>query len=157
MKYLIRAAKYFVYICVLVSVFLAILVVAGLVSADPDKMFRHGTDSLWQIALVFLVFSAIYPRFGFTSRGAHIRGEYSEVRDTIISFMADHGYRLEKEEGEDMTFRLRSPLNRLTRMFEDRITMTRELPGFMLEGPSKDVTRLIYGLESRFAASDNME
>ena len=56
-----------------------------------------------------------------------------------------------------MTFRLRSPLNRLTRMFEDRITMTRELPGFMLEGPSKDVTRLIYGLESRFAASDNME
>lgn len=157
MKYVIRAAKYFVYITLIVAIVLTILVMLGLVSPDIEKMFRNGYDSLWQIGLVFMAIAAFYPRFGFGSRGARVPGSYEEVRDRVVDFMEDRGYRLESEDSENMTFRLRSPIMRATRMFEDRVTMTRELPGFMLEGPTKDITRLVYGLETRFAASDNIE
>ena len=47
-----------------------------------------------------------------------------------------------------MTFRNRSILNRITRMMEDRITFTRTLGGFELEGLRKDTIRVIYGLEN---------
>ena len=157
MKYVVRAVKYFLYITVIVAIFLAVLVMLGLVSPDVDKMFRNGYDSLWQIGLVFGVISALYPRFGFSSRGARILGPYQDIRDGVVSFMEDHGYRLESEKDENLSFRMRSPIMRTTRMFEDRVTMTRDIHGFVLEGPSKDITRLVYGLESRFAATDNME
>ena len=62
--------------------------------------------------------------------------------------MENRGYRLESENGENMTFRNRSILNRITRMMEDRITFTRTLGGFELEGLRKDTIRVIYGLEN---------
>lgn len=157
MKYIVRAVKYFVYICVMVSLFLAVLVMLRLVSPDIKVMFRNGYDSLWQIGLVFLVIAALYPRFGFGARPARVHGAYAEIRGGVIEFMEGRGYHLEKEEDENMSFRLNSPVMRLTRMFEDRVTMTRDIHGFVLEGPSKDVLRLVYGLESRFAATDSME
>ena len=54
----------------------------------------------------------------------------------------------EKEEGENLSFRNRSFLNRLSRMLEDRITLTRTLGGFEVEGLRKDTIRIIYGLEN---------
>ena len=74
--------------------------------------------------------------------------EYAEVRDGVVKYMEDKGYRLEKEEGENLTFRNRSFLNRLSRMLEDRITLTRTLGGFEVEGLRKDTIRIIYGLEN---------
>ena len=49
-----------------------------------------------------------------------------------------------------MTFRLQSPVMRLFRMLEDRITFTRCGTGFELEGPVKDLVRIASALESRF-------
>lgn len=158
MKYIVRIFKYFIYITVLVCIFLGVLVALKLVSPDPAVMFRHGWDSVWQIAVIFLAFSCIYPRIGFTKRKALAPGEYSELRDGVIEFMHLHNYVLESEDAEEqtMTFRMKSPINRLTRMLEDRITVTRYMSGFELEGPTKDVTRLAYGLESRFAPTDSI-
>ena len=64
--------------------------------------------------------------------------------------MHERGYVLESEEGENMTFRLQSPVMRLFRMLEDRITFTRCGTGFELEGPVKDLVRIASALESRF-------
>ena len=63
-------------------------------------------------------------------------------------------YRLESENGESMTFRLRSRFSALFKMFEDRITMTRELGGFEVEGLTKEVVRIVGGLEYKFRAPD---
>ena len=80
MKYIIRSLKYFCYlICILVLIILA-LVLTGFVEADLSKMFVNGYDSLWQIALIMLVFAIIYPRFGFSSRTAHLFGPAEEIR-----------------------------------------------------------------------------
>ena len=150
MKYLIRALKYFVYISLIVTIILCILVALKLVSPDINIMFRNGWKSVGFIALMFLAVSALYPKFGYVKRGVRILGEYSQVRDGVVSFMEDHGYQLESEQGENLTFRLRNKFYRATRTWEDRITLTRDMAGFYMEGISKDVARLASGLEFKF-------
>lgn len=150
MKYIVRVIKYFIYVCVLMTLILWILSLLHIVEGNVETMFRDGYKSIGYIALMFLAVSSLYPRFGFTKRGTVIQGAYSEIRGGVINYMESKGYRLESEEDENLTFRLRSPLARLTRMLEDRITMSRELPGYTIEGPTKDVVRISYGLENAF-------
>ena len=148
MKYIVRAVKYFFYFCILLSAMLAILSVAHVIEGPVEGMFREGYDSLIKIAIMFACVSAVYPLFGFMKKEALIPGEYGEIRDRIIKYMESRGYRLESERDEDMTFRSRSAVTRLLRMFEDRITLTRRVTGFDVEGLRKDVVRIVYGLES---------
>ena len=150
MKYIVRALKYFVYISLIVTAIMLILVALKLVSPDVNVMFREGWGSILKIAVMFLAVSAIYPKFGYAKRGVRITGSYSEIRDGVVAFMEERGYELETEEGENMTFRLRNKFNRAARTWEDRITLTRELAGFYMEGISKDVARLASGLEFKF-------
>lgn len=150
MKYIIRALKYFLYISVLVTVILLVLVALKLVSSDINVMFREGWGSVAKIAIMFLAVSALYPRFGYTKRGAVVPGEYKEIRQGVVDFMKDRGYELESEEGENLTFRLRNKFNRATRIWEDRVTFTRDYAGFYIEGISKDVARIASGLEYKF-------
>ena len=154
MKYFVRAVKYFFYFTILLVVIMAALVLIGVVKADIGLMFRDGYKSLWQIAALFALVSAFYPRFGFIRRSAMLKGEYSDLRGGIVDYMEARGYRLESEDGENMTFRLRSRFSALFKMFEDRITMTRELGGFEVEGLTKEVVRIVGGLEYKFRAPD---
>lgn len=149
-KYIVRAVKYFFYFSFLLVIFMTILVCAHVVDGNIETMFRGGYNSLLQIGLMFACVAAVYPIFGFVRKSAIIPGDFREIRQGIIDAMEERGYRLESEDGENMTFRNGSFLNRLTRMFEDRITFTRELGGFCLEGLRKDTIRIVYGLENRF-------
>lgn len=150
MRYVIRAVKYFLYIVVLVTLILTVLALSGFVSSDINVMFRNGWKSVWLILAVFAFVSAFYPRFGYGRRQVHITGEYSQIRQSVIDFMTEHGYRLEKELGEDMFFRSTSVARRIARVWEDRITLERCLGGFTLEGSAKDIVRLAGGMEYRF-------
>lgn len=154
MKYLVRAIKYFLYFSIILVLILGILVLIGFVDPDPDRLFRNGTKSLWQIGALFAVIAVVYPRFGFIARSARIPGNFAEIRPGILSYMESRGYRLEKEEGENLTFRLRSKFSAISRMLEDRITLSREPGGYQVEGITKDVVRVVYGLESTFRNDD---
>lgn len=154
MKYIARVIKYFIYITIIMAAILAVMVLLNVVEGDIPTMFRDGYNSLWKIALMFLAVAAVYPSFGFTKKGAVIPGEYSEIRGGVVDFMESHGYELESEEGENLTFRKRGVLSKMRRMFEDRITMTRDLPGFYVEGLTKDVVRIISGLEYKFRGEE---
>lgn len=147
MQYLVRAIKYFFYFLIVLVLVMTVLVLIHAVEADPEKMFRNGTDSLWQMGAMLVVFGAIYPFFGFTKRETIVPGEYSEIRGGVIKFMESRGYELEKEEGENIYFRQKSIVNKIFRMYEDRISMTRSFSGFTMEGLRKDVIRLSLGLE----------
>lgn len=154
MRYLIRAIKYFFYFLILLVVIMAIMVALGFVEADINTMFRNGTDSLWQIGAMLVIFGAAYPYFGFMKKETRIKGEYSEIRNGVVMYMESRGYTLETEEGENMTFRAMGPLNKTFRMFEDRITLTRCLGGFIMEGLRKDVVRLSMGMEHKFRVEE---
>ena len=151
MKYIVRVLKYFVFVTVVMALILLVLALLGFVGKDVDAMFREGWDSVWKIALLFLAVSAIYPRFGFCKRGAIIPGSYEDIRPGLVRYMAGRGYQVEIEEGENLSFRLKSPLQRFLKLlFEDRITFTRDRAGFYVEGRTKDVVRIVSGLEALF-------
>ena len=148
MKYFIRSVKYFFYLLVILAIIITALVLAGLVEADISRIFVNGYDSLWQICLIMAVFAAIYPRFGFSSRTAHVYGSPEDVRPLLMRVMDLHGYRLEKEDGQTLTFVKRSVISRILKMWEDRITVEPEAAGLRLEGITKDLVRLVSGLEA---------
>ena len=147
MKYIVRAVKYFIYICVLVTIILLVLVLTHFVSSDINVMFKEGWRSVAKILLVFAGIAAIYPLFGYRKLLAGVLGELGGLRDGVVKCMEERGYRLESEDGETMTFRSRSVLNRIFRVWEDRITVTKTLGGFEVEGLSRDVARRVPALE----------
>lgn len=157
MKYIVRAIKYFFYYIIILAIVMTALVLLDLVKADPAVMFKDGWKSIGEILVLFGVVAALYPKFGFTKRRALVPGEYSQVRQGVIDYMDTRGYRLETEEGENMTFRLRSKANAITRMLEDRITMVHSIDGFELEGLAKDIARIVGGLEYKFRVQDDTE
>jgi len=150
MKYFVRAVKYCIYLAIMLTIFIVILSALGLVGTNLNDIFVNGSKSLLQIGGILLVFGAIYPALGFGKRTAYVTGSYEEVREGVVELMHDRGYVLEKEEGQTMCFRIKSPVIRLFRMFEDRVTMEKTLSGFQLEGPVKDLTRVVSGLENKF-------
>jgi hypothetical protein len=157
MKYIVRAVKYFFYFSIITVILMSVLVLLKVVDPNIETMFRNGYNSLWQIAIMFAVIAAFYPMFGFMEKDALIPGEFEEIKKGVVAYMEDSNYRLEREEGENMTFRLKNPVNRLSRMFEDRITFTRNATGFRLEGLRKDVVRTVNGLEYRFRHEEDGE
>ncbi|MBQ3881232.1 MAG: hypothetical protein IJL91_00635 [Bacteroidales bacterium] len=155
MKYAIRAVKYFFYIVIIVAIMFGILMAVGYLDTDINSLFKNGYNSLWQIAIVFALLSALYPSFGFMKKDVIVPGEYNEIRPIVIKAMEERGYSLESEEGENLTFRRNGGLSRLTRMLEDRITLTRDITGFQMEGLRKDVVRLVYAIESKARGEAN--
>lgn len=154
MKYIIRAIKYYIYLAVVLALVILVLSLLGIASKDPSEIFRNGYDSYWQIAAMMAVFALVYPRFGFTRRLASLPGATEEIRPEVIEYMHRRGYILESQDGDNLTFRVERPLLRVTRMFEDRVTMTRIFAGYEVEGLTKDVARIVSGLEYIFRNPD---
>ena len=148
MKYIIRSLKYFCYLIILLTLIILALVLTGFVEADLSKMFVNGYDSLWQIALVMLAFAALYPRFGFSKRTAHVCGSPEEIRSDVLRVMEVLGYRLESEKEGSWAFLRRSGMSRALKMWEDRITLTASAAGFEVEGLTRDLMRVVSALEA---------
>lgn len=147
MKYLIRSAKYFLKLTIILVLIIVILSMTRLIDSDISKMFVNGYDSLWQIAILMAVFSLVYPRFGYMRRNAIVPGSFDEVLPIVMSAMERLGYERESLEGENLTFRKRGIGPRIVRSWEDRISLERMVSGFEVEGLGKDVMRVKYALE----------
>lgn len=154
MRYLIRSIKYFIYYMVFLAVILLMLILFGAADWDLGTLFRDGADSLWKIAVLFAAFAAVYPKIGFTARTVTAQAGKKEVIDTVLAYMKQLGYILEKEEQGIMTFRQTSIPSRLSRMYEDRITIRYEEGTVSIEGLRKDVVRISGGLEFRINTED---
>ena len=152
MRYIIRAVKYFVYICVLVAIILAVLVLMKVVSSDINVMFRNGWKSVGLIVAMFAGVSAFYPLFGYTKRLATVLGDLTGLRKDVKSYMETKNYTLEYEDTDKMVFRSRSSLTRL--IWDDRITIEEGLGGFQVEGASREISKIISGLEFKFRNLD---
>lgn len=151
MKYLIRSIKYFFCLILILALIIAVLVAMKIVDADFSTMFVNGYDSYWQMAALMAVFALAYPKWGYSSRKAVLNGSFEELGDRIVKVMEAHGYVLEGTDGEDMTFRKASGLSRALKMWEDRITFTRDINGYQLEGLTRDLPRLVAALETEFS------
>ncbi|MBO4567153.1 MAG: hypothetical protein J5695_07995 [Bacteroidales bacterium] len=146
MKYIIRAVKYFVQLMVILSLIIAILIVAKIVDSDISKIFVNGYDSLWQIALMMAAFAAIYPSFGYGRRRVVVPGADEEVLPVLDKVMTAYRYEREKRTDGRVCYRKASVPDRILRLWEDRISVERLATGFELEGYNRDVVRLVNAL-----------
>lgn len=150
MKYFIRSVKYFIYLLVILALVVAILVKMKMVDGNLGTMFVNGYDSLWQIAGIAALFAALYPKLSFSRRSLSAPGEDSQIRPVIMETMDNRGYRLASEDADGtLKFVKRSPLARMTSMWEDTLTFTRELGGYSIEGLTKHSVRVISALDAK--------
>ena len=150
MKYLVRAIKYFFKLLAILALIIALMVALKFVDADISKMFVHGYDSLWQIALIMAVFAGIYPRFGYVTRSIPVPGDPEEGRKILDRAMDARGYVLQNEEDDTLVYVKRSKLDRILKMYEDSITITRTVLGYDIEGAGRDVARTATAIENAF-------
>lgn len=154
MKYFIRAVKYFFYFAILSTAIVLALVLIGAVEGDINSIFQGGWSALWKIALFFAAVAAIYPKLGFVRRDiSFVTQEVS--REDIVEFFRERRYVLESEEDGKMIFRYRDLAGRISKMYEDRVIVTREMGVYWFEGLRKDVIRLATSFETRFATRDD--
>ena len=156
MRYIVRAVKYFCWFAILFTLIISVLVLTKFVPANVGQMFIHGWMSVLEIAGVFAVFSALYPKFGYQKRMVSLPGEWSEVAPQVKAWFAERGdYRIESEAPEKICLRSTRAGVRIARMWEDRLTVTPCLGGFEMEGPSKDVARLASSIEYKLQGEQN--
>lgn len=139
---------------VFLAVILLLLILFGAADWDFSTLFRDGKDSLWKIALLFAAVAAVYPKIGFTARTFTSQAEEKEIIGTATAYMKQLGYVMEKDEHGSMSFRQENFAPRLSRMFEDRITITVADGTVAVEGLRKDVVRICGGLEFRINTED---
>ena len=154
MKHLVRSIKYFFYFAILFSLIIAALVLIGAVEGNINEILEGGYGSLWKIAIFFAMVAAVYPKLGFITQDIQTGKSWSEARKDIMEYMTERNYCLESENEGTVTFRLKGTAGRLSKMFEDRLTLKKTEDGFQLEGLRKDVMRLAMGLENRLNLQD---
>ena len=155
MKYFIRSVKYFFYFAFLTTAIIFALIAIGAVEGNIDTIFEDGYNTLRKIAIFFALVAAVYPKFGFITREIETDRSWEEVRDTAAEYLKAARYVPEYESDDTITFRFSSMAGRLTKMFEDRITITRTPEGYYMEGLRKDVLRLASGLEYKFQKEED--
>ena len=157
MKYLVRSIKYFFYFSIICALLITVLVLIGAVEGNVDAIFEDGYRSIIKIAIFFLLVASVYPKLGFITREITTDKNWNEIRGSIVNYMSEHRYEIESESSEVVTFRVKGCVGKLTKMYEDRITLTRTMTGWALEGLRKDAFRLASGIENRLNAPQDVE
>ena len=147
MKYLIRSIKYFIYFSLMCSVIVGALVLIGAVEGNIDSIFSEGYTSVGKIAIFFAIVAAVYPKVGFINRDIASEKDWEDMKQTAVEFMKERQYDLESETEDTVTFRFRGAIGRLSKMYEDRLTLKKTAYGYQMDGLRKDVMRLSSGLE----------
>ncbi len=155
MKYLVRSVKYFFYFVILMTAIILVLVLIGAVEGNINEIFEDGWNSLWKIAVFFVLIAAVYPKFAFISRRLSVQAGWEQVQAEAIAYFRERGLDLETESADTLTFRRRSAAARIGKMNEDRITLTRTDEGYLLEGLRKDIILFATALE--YKISPNQE
>ena len=147
MKYIIRSIKYFFYFALLTTAIVFALIFIGAVNGDINDIFEGGYNALWKMGVFFALVAAVYPKLGFIVRDVEAKQSWDEIKGISKEYFKNRRYQLESETDDTLTFIRRSTVERISRMYEDRITLSRTENGFKMEGLRKDVLLAASGLE----------
>lgn len=147
MKYFIRSIKYFFYFAFLTTAIVLALILIGAVEGGINDIFEGGYNALWKIAIFFAAVAAVYPKFGFVQKIIETNQDWAIVKGEATRYFGEKSYKIETESQDEVTFRRRDIIGRITKMGEDRISLQKRDNGFVLEGLRKDVYMYANGLE----------
>ncbi len=148
MKYLIRSLKYFVALCVLCVVLMALMILTGSsnLTAEETLYLMFHSDRFVLLGVAMVVLAAAYPRFGFITR--RVEGDVEQHRTQINNALHTAGFRLVKEEDGVLFFRGDGLLKRLSLLFEDEISVRQYGQWIEIEGIRRGVAKAWYLLDS---------
>lgn len=148
MKYLIRSLKYFVALCVLCVVLMALMILTGTsqLTAEETIYLMFHSDRFVLLGVAMVVLAAAYPRFGFITR--RVEGDVEQHRTQINNALHTAGFRLVKEEDGVLFFRGDGLLKRLSLLFEDEISVRQYGQWIEIEGIRRGVAKAWYLLDS---------
>ena len=155
MKYLIRSVKYFIALCVLYLIIMALMLLTNTSVLTPSETFSalvHSTRGKVLIVAVVLL-SALYPKFGFIRRQEI--GSLRKNREQILNAFVSEGFKPVRESEHEMVFRADSLFKRLTLLFEDEIRVTQTGEWITIEGIRRGVARVYYRLQSYLERTRN--
>lgn len=147
-EYIIHAAKYFLRLVLLLALIYAVLFLSQLARVGAEEFFRElfATRKGWMMIGMLVLLAATYPKFGFVAR--HVDADIDRDREEITRALAASGYALATHDTGVMTFRVSSPVRRLTMMYDDRITVRSDGDGVVIEGIRRSVVNTEYRLKS---------
>lgn len=146
-KYLIRSAKYFVALCVLLVAIMALNRAMGstLTIRETFYVMFHTTRGLL-LPVVVVVLALCYPRFGFIVR--RIEGDTELDREQIVNAFRSAGFSLRREEEGTLFFRADGFVQKLLLLWEDEIRVSQYGQWIELDGIRRGVARVQYRLDS---------
>lgn len=144
-RYLIRVAKYIIYLAVFIFLFIAVFSTASGTKLSYEALFRPETK--WQMVAFILFFSLIYPFFGYIKKKVYLNDSFDKDKDKIIKVFLNSNFVLTESSPEKLVFRHKSPFIRLMRMYEDSMVLDFTDNPITLEGQRKDVYRLVRAIE----------
>ncbi len=145
MKYLIRSVKYFLYLVVFFSILVSIMFYT---STRPEgvTIFDMFKGNELKLALFFIAFAGVYPLIGYSKRAMHV-SNIKENKAAIIELFTNAKYYVESDSNNVIVFRLKSPIIRLLRTYEDAVIVDYSENPASIEGLRKDVLRFARGIE----------
>ena len=148
MKYLIRSVKYFIALCVLYLIIMALMLLTNTSVLTPSETFsalvRSTRGQVLIVAVVLL--SALYPKFGFIRRQEI--GSLRKNREQILNAFVSEGFKPVRESEHEMVFRAAS-------LFKDEIRVTQTGEWITIEGIRRGVARVYYRLQSYLERTRN--
>ncbi|MDR3350334.1 MAG: hypothetical protein LBN98_01635 [Prevotellaceae bacterium] len=156
-RYFIRAIKGIAYFFVLLILMLAIIY---FITPAQERQVQSFTEflqrsSLLKMALFLAVFGLIYPAMGYVTQKAPRSRPFSESdKEAVVKIFTNARFVLVNDDGATLTFRPANPIARITRVFEDAITVDYASNPLAVEGLRRDATRLSKAVERYLRETD---
>jgi hypothetical protein len=147
MQYFIRSLKYLVYFGILMTLMLVIVFYTSSHRSVENFWDLIPASNRWFLALFLGGVALIYPLFGFASRKIYLNNSFAQDRELLVDILLRANYEIKKDENNRLSFRHKSPVVRLFRMYEDCITLDYSNNPVQLEGLRRDVYRFARNME----------
>ncbi len=153
-RYLIRVLKYTIYYSLFI---LALLALVYYTSDNQAISFWDliRPESQRNLVLLIVAFAVVYPFIGFEKKQVYTLRPFDKDKETVIDIVKECGYVLLSDESNRMTFRIKSKVSRIFRVFEDKFVVDYSSNPLIVEGMRKDVTRLASHMEYHFKRMGN--
>ena len=107
--------------------------------------------------MFFVAVAAIYPFLSFITRKIQLKSPFADYRSIVVEVFRSLGYIIEDENDKMISFRMERSADRLTRFFEDRITVSKTDSPMILKGYRRDLDRIVRNINYKIAEQESGE
>jgi hypothetical protein len=156
-RYPIRALKSIVYFFALATLIMVVIYFCTDEKVRTVESFKEflQRSNLLNMAIFLGVFGLVYPFIGYITQKAPRSRPFTESdKEAVIKIFTVARFTLASDNGSTLTFRIDNPVARVTRVFEDAVTVDYAANPVVIEGLRRDVTRLSRAIEQYLRQTD---